>query len=73
MIKEDWGEGQEVDLTPEENEAAWTLTEPIRKECQSCFNIFETNSRWAQRCPICKLNDAPKRKKLINDTKDLPF
>lgn len=44
----------------------------VRRECHSCFRLFDTTSRWAKRCPECKAIDAPKRKKIINHDVD-PF
>jgi predicted Zn-ribbon and HTH transcriptional regulator len=48
---------------------------PVRRECGSCFNFFETTFRWAKQCPACKSTNQPFRKKLIKkyDNSSSPF
>ena len=59
--------GDEATVKPD-----WDSLPTSRRECQSCFEWFETNERWVKRCPDCKTKNAPYRKKLIKE-KNLPF
>ena len=55
------------------NKVKTDWSEPVRmkKQCQSCYQHFETDFRWAQRCPRCKEKNAPKRKLIKNDKQPL--
>jgi|ETNvirnome_2_130_1030620.scaffolds.fasta_scaffold01946_7 predicted Zn-ribbon and HTH transcriptional regulator len=46
---------------------------PVRKDCQSCFEEYETVVRWSKRCPKCKKNNSPYRKQIVNKDLKSPF
>lgn len=50
----------------------WSQLPDIERQCQSCFEWFKTQSRWAKRCPACKKIDAPYRKQITQKT-ETPF
>jgi len=55
-------------VKPKWGELGWskTLDFPARKECQACFEFYETTSRYSERCGTCKAENKPKRKRIVN-------